>query len=297
MYCLLALLLPVLAHAALAPVHRQSSCARSDSGCLSMAALAATNQVRARAGKGPLSSGAQAQLENAIRYSRELSRLGRLTHQNLRSTNIGCGAFFSGENLAQNFARSGETGLAEKCVKQLENSSPHYRNMISDTHQYVVMGIIVDSDGRLWCTQTFATGTQFGSGNCARVSAGTAISGETPSANLQTPQETPQRVPNEQTPTNQSIPPQGSQQGDFIDDSRMNFTPRRATPSEMSMHNHPRSRKPFRHGTHQNRNMRGHHGSLGMHHQGHSSPHEWFSWGLKVHNHPRMHFHNLRRFL
>eukprot|EP00171_Calliarthron_tuberculosum_P014706 IDg14706t1 len=59
--------------------------------------------------------------------------------------------------------------MAEMCVKQLKNSPPHYKNIVSTYHKYIAMGIYVEPNGKVWCTQSFSINTDMGSGKCAAI--------------------------------------------------------------------------------------------------------------------------------
>lgn len=149
-----------------------TSCTLSDTVCMSMVALNEVNKIRAGVGKAALSGGTMAMLQNALSHSSALADQERLRHQNLKETSLGCNAFFSGENLAQNnlINAGSPPNVARMCVKQLENSPNHYENIISDYHKYTVMGVYIDADDKVWCTQIFAVNVQFTSeGNCAPV--------------------------------------------------------------------------------------------------------------------------------
>lgn len=181
-------------------------CGREDSICMSQVALNEVNKIRAGIGAPPYSSGTTSQLENAVWYSKKLAGTGYIVHQDLLKTPLGCGSFFSGENIAQNWMtkQSGPTNAAQKCVQQLKGSPPHYKNIVSTYHNYVVMGVFIEPSGKVWCTQTFAVHTKFGSGKCAAVgtSEGSdAVPPETQSGPRQ------QDYIRKQAPANDDLPP------------------------------------------------------------------------------------------
>jgi len=145
-------------------------CELYDGKCFAVLALKYVNEYRATQGKGPLKQGTVSQYNNAIGYSEELKKLGSLTHQNLGEVELGCGSFFSAENIAQNFCAEGDP--ARRCVDQWINSSGHRANLLG-SHDATSVGIFFDDDTKFWCTQTFSKNTVYtDSGVCAALTAG-----------------------------------------------------------------------------------------------------------------------------
>lgn len=73
-------------------------CKRNDYRCMNAMALKYINEQRKRSGRKlhKLKMGTMAMLKNAMAHNRRMQRRGRLYHQNLRKTKLGCRSFFSG---------------------------------------------------------------------------------------------------------------------------------------------------------------------------------------------------------
>ncbi|KAK1858063.1 hypothetical protein I4F81_000677 [Pyropia yezoensis] len=133
-------------------------CAPADAVCWNAVALRLTNDVRARRGGGrvpPLAAGSVAALANAGAHAAAMAtRLG-MVHQNLRAAAaaIGCGAFVSGENIAQ--APSGMAGAdnpAALCVRMWEDSPPHLANILEARNKEMAFGVYASAAKGVWST-------------------------------------------------------------------------------------------------------------------------------------------------
>lgn len=151
---------------ALSATFRQAApCSKMDMECWCMKAKDYTNDVRRRNGMSKmLKVGTMKQLNNAVRYAGVLGDKGFLEHQELSdaTAEIGCGRFIGGENIAYNYEQN---DIAKACVDQWEGSSGHLENILRDWFEEVVVGFHFESDGRVYCVQTFAQKNNFGSGS------------------------------------------------------------------------------------------------------------------------------------
>ncbi len=157
-------------------------CKPNELECMSVKMLEYVNELRAQKAVPKLNAyknGAELHMANAMAHSKVMQAKGRIFHQDLPKVNLGCGAFFSGENVAKNHGLLGPkdsngqflpTDPARMCVHQFINSPPHRKNLENPTHQTAVMGVYVAADGYIWCTQTFAQNTKFTrKGACRRI--------------------------------------------------------------------------------------------------------------------------------
>lgn len=148
-------------------------CHLRDEECMSNQMLKYVNDYRKSQGLSKmLSSGSSSQLNNAMGHSKKMKQNGSIYHQKLSRVNLGCSAFFSGENVAKNHCIYGKTNTdpARMCVDQFIESEPHRLNLINENHESVAMGVYISNDGYIWCTQTFTKSTKFStSGTCAPV--------------------------------------------------------------------------------------------------------------------------------
>lgn len=146
-------------------------CNLRDEKCMSNQMLKYVNDYRRTQGLSKmLTSGSSSQLSNAVSHSKKMKQRGSIYHQQISKVNLGCSTFFSGENVANNHCSSDETNTdpARLCVDQFIQSPPHRRNIVSEYHESVTMGVYVSDDGYIWCTQTFSKSTKFStSGRCA----------------------------------------------------------------------------------------------------------------------------------
>lgn len=131
-------------------------CSPEDEQCWCMKAVDYTNDVRRRYGKTKmLQPGPKSQLQNAKRYAVDLGKIGRLVHQDLTaaSRDVKCSRMILGENIAYNY----ENGdVAFSCVQQWEASAGHLENILKDNIDEVVVGFYKDTNGRVYCVQTFS---------------------------------------------------------------------------------------------------------------------------------------------
>jgi len=148
-------------------------CALNDGACMSLMMLKYANEYRKSQNiKKMFTAGTRRQLGNGINHSKDMFKKKRIYHQNLNTKNLGCGSFFSGENVAKNHCALGPKGSdpAKMCMQQFIESPPHRANLVNMKHQAVIMGVYVSNDGYVWCTQTFTMSTKFRRrGNCRRV--------------------------------------------------------------------------------------------------------------------------------
>lgn len=151
-------------------------CSKGDIECMNKAALSYVNQIRSNANRAPLGPGTVAMLDNAMAHSRTMSKSGGIFHQKLNKLSPICNVRIAGENVAQNHeinmkpAGKG-TDPAKMCVEQFRTSPPHYENLIESSFTNTVMGVLVGSDGYIWCTQTFSRSIKYGGGKCKKVPA------------------------------------------------------------------------------------------------------------------------------
>jgi len=149
-------------------------CNLRDEECMSTQMLKYVNDYRKTQGISKmLSSGSSSQLNNAMTHSKRMKEKGSIYHQEISRVNLGCSAFFSGENVAKNHCTYGRTNTdpARMCVDQFIDSEPHRLNLINKNHESVSMGVYISDDGYIWCTQTFSQSTKFStSGSCAPLS-------------------------------------------------------------------------------------------------------------------------------
>jgi len=178
-------------------------CKMDDPQCMSSLALKYTNDFRATQGVGPLKQGTVNQFNNAQKYSGVLRRLGDLEHQELSSVQIGCGSRLSGENIAQNHC---DDDPARRCVDAWIGSPPHRRNMLSTYHETMSVGIVFGPRTQIWCTQTFAVQTTFGTtGGCAPIDADNAPASPIPTTSpIATPSVGPNNMMRAPVPTHSS---------------------------------------------------------------------------------------------
>lgn len=162
------------------------------------------NKIRARKNLTMLENGAEMHLQNGIMHSKAMKEHGTIFHQTVQNVKLGCGSFFSGENIAKNHCllgrKSGDgkvspTDPARMCVKQFYNSEPHRRNLENPTHQTAIMGVFVSADGYVWCTQTFARSTTFTETGVCRSVDGVMDANSTVVSLLPTPSPSPSIVP------------------------------------------------------------------------------------------------------
>ncbi len=157
-------------------------CMPHEAECMSLKMLEYVNELRAKKNAPkltPYRTGTDMHLANALAHSKLMQARGGIFHQDLRAVDLGCGAFFSGENVAKNHGLLGPkdsagnflpTDAAKMCVVQFINSPPHRKNLENPNHQTAVMGVFVSADGYIWCTQTFAQRTKFTTnGACKRI--------------------------------------------------------------------------------------------------------------------------------
>lgn len=150
----------------------EDKCRQADVRCMSNQALEEVNKIRSEVGLSPLKAGTVSQLDNAVSHSKKSAITDSLVYQKLLTTFLGCESSLSGENFALRWMRAviGPTNVASLCVKQFKDSPLDYENMVSTKHEFFVMGVYLEPNGKVWCTQTFAVGTKYGSGKCAAVS-------------------------------------------------------------------------------------------------------------------------------
>lgn len=144
-------------------------CSRHDHNCMNTVALRYVNEIRAEKGLAPYDMGSTAQLENAMAHTSAMNKAGSLFHQNIHRVSLGCESLFSGENVSMNhliYDSKYGSDPARLCVEQFRKSSQHYQNLVSSFHRQFVMGVVVASDNYIWCCQTFAVNTHFGSRRC-----------------------------------------------------------------------------------------------------------------------------------
>lgn len=133
---------------------RGRKCRRRDVLCEAKRALELTNEIRRKNGvKEMLVLGTQAQMINAMKHARFLSKLGRLKHQKLADATrkTRCERFIGGENLAAHDYED----VAGVCVKAWKNSPGHFANLIRPWYKEMVMGVVWRGH-RAYCVQTFA---------------------------------------------------------------------------------------------------------------------------------------------
>lgn len=153
---------------------RTSSCAKTDTHCMNARALVLTNAIRRREGLPDLSMGSEAMLRNAIAHSRIMAGRRHIFHQDIGRIYVGNGACrtpLTGENVAQNFAQP-RAHPAALCVEQWRKSPPHYRNIVNKDNVNVIVGVYIDREGKIWCTQTFSR--MMAGGECAVAGVGRA---------------------------------------------------------------------------------------------------------------------------
>jgi len=100
------------------------------------------------------------------------SKKGAIYHQKIEDVNLGCSSFFSGENVAKNHCSYDKTKTdpARLCVDQFIGSPSHRKNLLSETHESVAMGVIISPEAYIFCTQTFSQSTKYSnSGICAPI--------------------------------------------------------------------------------------------------------------------------------
>lgn len=154
-------------------------CELEDYHCMNFEALKYTNGIRKRAGVPGIIIGTEAMLKNAMHHSHEMLQAEKIYHQALNETRLGCESIFLSENVAQTHVHVAKTDAptnpALLCVKRLENSAMHYRNMVNIQFEEGVMGILVHR-GYVWCTQIFARETKFNMKNpmCKQALGGTS---------------------------------------------------------------------------------------------------------------------------
>ena len=161
----------------LEPIVRQRGCKKggpckkNEYVCMSMMMLKYVNQHRRKMKLKALKPGTKKQLKNAMMHSKVMMKKEKLCHQNLSAVNLGCGSWFSGENVAVNHGllSKAPTDPARMCVAQFIKSPPHRKNLENKNFETAVMGVVVGGNGYFWCTQTFAQRTNFGPGECAPV--------------------------------------------------------------------------------------------------------------------------------
>lgn len=144
-------------------------CSPSDVQCMNVLAVAYTNAIRRRVGLRDLGIGTNAMLQNALAHSRVMASRGKIFHQQIGRVYVGSGACYgrlTGENVALNFYRP-SANAAAMCVEQWRKSPPHYRNIVKNNNANLVIGIYIDQNRKIWCTQTFSRTSSGGSGICA----------------------------------------------------------------------------------------------------------------------------------
>lgn len=132
------------------------ACNKKHTACWSERARHLTNTVRRSRGIKPLNAGTYRQLQNALKYAKRLGALGFLKHQNLREATrqVGCNRFVAGENIAFNYVKG---DLVQTCVKQWIHSKGHFKNLVREWFEEVVVGVFEHKkSGRVYCVQTFA---------------------------------------------------------------------------------------------------------------------------------------------
>ena len=105
----------------------------------------------------PLKPGTLYMLQNALLHSRNQASARSLWHQNLGATSFGTGVCrlvgLNGENVA---FHTWQINPAWYCVmSQWLNSPGHRANMLRTWFKEMVVGVVVESTGRRYCTQTF----------------------------------------------------------------------------------------------------------------------------------------------
>lgn len=130
-------------------------CEKTDTRCWCLKAVEYTNEVRSQNKVPLLKVGTESMLANADKWAQHLSELQNLVHQDFSTAEaeVQCGRRLGGENIAYNFE---EGDYARACMDQWINSSGHFRNIVADHVQEVVVGFAFDNRGAVYCVQTFS---------------------------------------------------------------------------------------------------------------------------------------------
>lgn len=170
-----------------------------DSDCLHNQALQFVNDFRGSQGTGPLGSGPNSMLRNAMMHSEQMfSGAQSFSHQDLGAATekVGCYTFISGENIAFYSGGSPADG-PRRCVDMWIDSPGHRANLLRD-NDFTAIGVYGVAGGDVYCTQTFGkdrgSDRSAGSGNCDIVPAGGGGENQSPAITLATSAPTRQQT-------------------------------------------------------------------------------------------------------
>ncbi len=136
-------------------------CGLDDYRCMNEQALSYVNDIRKQAKLKPLLVGTEEMLKEALNHSRLRAPM----------TSKMCG----GQRVGRNFARNhisdspdGPTDPAMMCIQRFEDSPTNYAKLVSKDVTHVVMGAYINTEGYLFCTQTFWSHVRYTDGSCSR---------------------------------------------------------------------------------------------------------------------------------
>lgn len=143
-------------------------CADVDWMCQNHAALMFINEARRVLDLPEYASGTMAALNSAHRHSMRMANLKRLFAP--ESRDFGCSTIVTSiilETTHVSYKDRLHPDIASLCLKRILETPEYYRINASNNHTETVLGVGVDSDGAVFCTQVFSRGSKFSeSGAC-----------------------------------------------------------------------------------------------------------------------------------
>lgn len=160
-------------------------CARNGTYCMNARGLKYVNELRQRAGTKlkkhivPLTLGTEAMVESALRQSHRMKLQHETFIDSPAQTYVGCFAAFNGENIASTHlilgARTVPSDPAYLCVEKFAKTKDHFLHMIDPNNRQFAMGVYVDKQDFIWCTQLFTLSVKFsteGKAKCKQAPSG-----------------------------------------------------------------------------------------------------------------------------
>ena len=153
-----------------------SGCAYGEYRCYNKLAFIYVNTMRMVSGGAELKLGTESMLRAAMQHSARMAAANdgksvkRAFHQVLDDIDVGCNTTVLGENVVVSHTqhlKNRDTGVAEisdiaaLCENRLLGSTSNKRLLLDTYATEMVLGVVIDKAGYVWCTQLFGSGTMF----------------------------------------------------------------------------------------------------------------------------------------
>lgn len=159
---------------------KQVTCARNNFRCYNVLDLIYVNSIRAAQRYSILHShhslmleiGTEAMLMAAVGHSEKMAAANKLNYTNPNRLDLGCGSKLTRMFLANASTKNTTINVpdyAALCITKLQDKNFGYRSTIISHEGEIILGVFMDKNDNVWCTQLLAKDTKFSeTGDCKR---------------------------------------------------------------------------------------------------------------------------------